>query len=256
MEELPVEVINGAASGRVVLLCEHASNHIPDKYRGLGLSPEDRESHAAWDPGARELTCLLSQELDAVAVMSRVSRLVYDCNRPPEAPSAIPKKSELIEVPGNICLSDELRAARVNEVYAPFCGEVDKVLNARGSDTVIVTIHSFTPVFFGKPRAVEIGLLHDDDTRLVDAMLEQANLVPDRRIERNEPYGPQDGVTHSLKLHALTRGMANVMIEVRNDLMRNREGVVKVAEEVLSLLLPAMKKIVHMEKKHEQNDNI
>ena len=243
MDQSPVEILNPDGAGRVVLLCEHASARIPAEYNGLGLSDADRLSHAAWDPGARDLTLLLSQALDAPVVASTVSRLVYDCNRPPEAASAMPEKSERIEVPGNVGLSQPQRDARTAAIYDPFCAAVAKVLDGRGSDTVVVTVHSFTPVYFGQPRAVELGLLHDEDSRLVDAMLTQVDQISGRSIARNEPYGPQDGVTHSLRLHAISRGLANVMIEVRNDLLRSDEQVATVADEILALLRPAMQEI-------------
>ena len=242
-----VEILNPDGRGRVVLLCEHASNHIPAEYDALGLSSEAQVSHAAWDPGARALTVLLSEALDAPAVMSRVSRLVYDCNRPPEAPGAMPEKSELIEVPGNKDLSQAAREARTRAVYEPFCKAVSAVLDARNRDAVVVTIHSFTPVYFGQARAVEMGLLHDEDSRLVDAMLEQAHRLGHRRIARNDPYGPEDGVTHSLKRHALSRGLANVMVEIRNDLIKTQDDVATLADEVLTLLHPALDNMALME---------
>ncbi|MDA7965226.1 N-formylglutamate amidohydrolase [Ruegeria sp.] len=239
----PVEILNPTGKGRVVVLCEHASNRIPDEYDGLGLAEADRTSHAAWDPGARALSLALSRALDAPVVASTVSRLVYDCNRPPEAASAMPEKSELIAVPGNVGLTQAQRDARTAAVYDPFCAAVARVLDTRGPDTVVVTVHSFTPVYYGKLRAVELGLLHDDDSRLVDAMLNHVDRIPHRRTERNQPYGPADGVTHSLRLHALSRGLANVMIEVRNDLMRTDEQVATMATDILALLEPALKDI-------------
>ncbi|NVO56302.1 N-formylglutamate amidohydrolase [Rhodobacteraceae bacterium B1Z28] len=243
MNLAPVEITNPNGAGRVVLLCEHASAYMPPECQALGLSDADQLSHAAWDPGARALTLALSQALDAPAVASTVSRLVYDCNRPPEAASAMPEKSELIEVPGNIGLSQTQRDARVAAIYTPFCAAVSEVLDNRGPDTILVTVHSFTPVYLGKPRTVEVGLLHDEDSRLVDAMLDHVDRVSGVRVERNEPYGPMDGVTHSLRLHALSRGLANVMIEVRNDLLRSDAQVATVAREVLALLEPAMQDI-------------
>lgn len=239
----PVEILNQTGQGRVVLLCEHASHRIPPEFCGLGLSDADRLSHAAWDPGARNLTLELSKALDAPVVASTVSRLVYDCNRPPEAASAIPEKSELIAVPGNVGLTQAQRDARKVVAYDPFCAAVSKVVNQRRADTVIVTVHSFTPVYFGTPRTVELGLLHDEDSRLVDAMLNYVERIPHRRTERNEPYGPADGVTHSLRLHALSRGLPNVMIEVRNDLLRANEQITAMAKEILALLQPALNDI-------------
>lgn len=242
-----VDVWNATGSGEVLVLCEHASNHIPARYEGLGLSEEDRISHAAWDPGALAVAKGLSAALDAPLVASCVSRLVYDCNRPPEAPSAMPAKSELIEVPGNRNLDAAARAERVATVYDPFCAAVAKVIadrKAAGRETMLVTIHSFTPVYYGSPRSVEIGILHDDDTRLADAMLDAAPALPHRQVERNAPYGPQDGVTHSLVLHGQDNGLANVMIEIRNDLLRTPEQETTMTEELLCLLRPALATLV------------
>ncbi|MEW2915264.1 N-formylglutamate amidohydrolase [Leisingera sp. JC11] len=238
-----VEVVNRNGTSPVLLLCEHASSNIPARYDGLGLREADRLSHAVWDPGARAVALHMSNALNAPVVASRVSRLVYDCNRPPEAASAMPEKSELVEVPGNFRLSAEDRQERVDTVYVPFCRTVSEVIQARkdaGQETILVTMHSFTPVYFGQHRAVEIGILHDDDSRLADAMLAAAPALPHRRVERNEPYGPADGVTHSLKLHGLAHGLANVMIEIRNDLVATPEQEEAMAEEMLTLLRPAL----------------
>ena len=95
-------------------------------------------------------------------------------------------------------------------------------------------------VYYGQQRAVEIGILHDDDAAMADAMLASAQALPHRRVERNQPYGPQDGVTHSLKIHGLAHGLANVMIEVRNDLLCTPEDEAAIAEELLTLIRPAM----------------
>lgn len=238
-----VEVINPQGAGGVLLLCEHASSHIPARYDGLGLDAMARESHAAWDPGALALALHLSQALDAPLVASRVSRLVYDCNRPPEAEGAMPAKSERIEVPGNRNLTPEQRAERTETVYRPFCATVSDVIAARqeaGRPTVLITVHSFTPVYHGVPRDTEIGILHDSDSRMADAMLAGASQLPHRRIARNDPYGPEDGVTHSLKLHGIAHGLANVMIEVRNNLLADEAGVAALAEELMTLIAPAL----------------
>lgn len=245
-QEAAVEVVNRGGAGPVLILCEHASSRIPARYNGLGLQEGDRLSHAAWDPGARGTALHMSKALDAPLVASRVSRLVYDCNRPPEAASAMPEKSELVEVPGNKCLTAGQRAERVRTVYQPFCQAVEDVLAERaaaGLQTAIVTMHSFTPVYYGQPRGVEIGILHDDDSRLADAMLAAAPSLPGRTVARNEPYGPQDGVTHSLRLHGQARGLASVMIEIRNDLLATGADEDAMADEVLSLLRPALRAI-------------
>ena len=241
--EAAVEVVNPSGTGPVVLLCEHASAHIPADYRDLGLSEAARLSHAAWDPGALQLARHLSARLDAPLIAGGMSRLVIDCNRPPEAPSAIPERSELIEVPGNRNISEADRARRIETVYLPFCRAVAGVLEARQARrqaTALVTVHSFAPIYFGRPRPVEIGILHDSDSRLADAMLEQADRIAGRRIERNSPYGPEDGVTHSLKIHGIAKGLRNVMIEVRSDLLTSADEQAGLAGELLTMLTPAL----------------
>ena len=239
----PVETHNADGIGAVVLLCEHASRYIPDAFDDLGLAKDVRCSHVAWDPGAFGVALGLSNALDAPLIAGTVSRLLYDCNRPPEAASAIPVRSEVFDIPGNVGLTNGQKQQRADAIYHPFCQAITDLLaarKARGQDTVIVTLHSFTPLYFGKPRAVEIGILHDSDTRLADAMMAAATNLPGRQVERNAPYGPQDGVTHSLKLHGFANGLANVMLEIRNDLLGSPKDEAAMTQEILSLLRPAL----------------
>ncbi|MFN3636328.1 MAG: N-formylglutamate amidohydrolase, partial [Rhizobium rhizophilum] len=218
-----VALENATAGSGIVLVCEHASSLLPASAGDLGLSPEALSSHIAWDPGALAIARRLAERLDGVLVHQRFSRLIYDCNRPPESPAAMPEKSEIYEIPGNRELSPAERYARTAALYIPFHDRVSNEisrLEGEGRRPVVVTVHTFTPVYFGNPREVEIGILHDADSRLADAMLDAAADSP-YRVERNSPYGPEDGVTHTLRLHALPQGFANVMIEVRNDLVRD-----------------------------------
>ena len=223
----------------LLIICEHASRTLPERYGDLGLSKDARESHIAWDPGALAVARGISAALDATLVSQRFSRLIYDCNRPPEAPGAMPEKSEIYPIPGNQNLGAEERKARTEALYIPFHDAVRGLIaerKARGQETVVVTIHSFTPVFNGKPRAVELGILHDADSRLADEMLTAAADAPLYKTERNEPYGPQDGVTHTLILHGVSNGFRNVMIEVRNDLIKDDAGQGVMADYLSGLL--------------------
>jgi predicted N-formylglutamate amidohydrolase len=217
LRDAGVEVLNAQAASSIVIVCEHASAYIPKEFNALGVSRDARESHIAWDPGAMAVATHMARYLGTVLVASRVSRLVYDCNRPPEAPDAMPARSERTDVPGNVDLPTAQKAQRVARYYEPFRATLAEVIAQRAAP-VLVTIHSFTPVFHGAPRDVEIGVLHDSDSRLADAMLRDTAHVP-WTVRRNEPYGPKDGVTHTLKEHALEQGHLNVMLEVRNDLI-------------------------------------
>ncbi|KXG86165.1 N-formylglutamate amidohydrolase [Agrobacterium bohemicum] len=237
-EAAPVVVENPLGKGRVLLVCEHASHTLPASFGTLGLSDDVLESHIAWDPGALAVARLLSASLDATVIYQNYSRLIYDCNRPPESPSAMPATSEIYDIPGNANLSEAERFARTAALYIPFHDRISDLVAARDS-VVLVTMHSFTPVYHGKRRDVEIGLLHDVDARLVDAMLDHVE-SENFQVERNQPYGPEDGVTHTLRLHALPNGLLNVMIEVRNDLIQNEEGQRAAADFLSELLIKAI----------------
>ncbi|XUY25937.1 N-formylglutamate amidohydrolase [Agrobacterium sp. rho-8.1] len=238
-EAEPVVVENPLGKGRVLLVCEHASHTLPARFGTLGLSEKVRTSHIAWDPGALAVTRLLSRSLDATVIYQNYSRLIYDCNRPPESPSAMPVTSEIYDIPGNAGLSEAERFARTASLYIPFQTRVSELVAIR-DNIVLVTMHSFTPVYHGKRREVEIGLLHDADTRLVDAMLDHTE-GGDFKVERNQPYGPEDGVTHTLRLHALPNGLLNVMIEVRNDLIADEVGQGVMADYIAKLLRQSLK---------------
>lgn len=212
------KITNPDGSSSVVLVCEHATQFVPAEFDGLGLSPKDRDSHAAWDPGALGVARALSHVLDAILIEGAVSRLVFDCNRLPEAEDGTPSQSEIIRIPGNEDLTPEARQRRVDAVYEPFHAAVD-VAATEVEAPLIVTLHSFTPVYHGVPRDVEIGILHDVDLRLADAMLDRAAAHTTRIVQRNAPYGPRDGVTHTLQRHGTLQYRPNVMIELRNDLI-------------------------------------
>ncbi|MGE0007407.1 MAG: N-formylglutamate amidohydrolase [Parvibaculaceae bacterium] len=238
-----VIVVNENGPSPVVLVCEHAGKVIPRSLGSLGLQPEDLTRHIAWDIGAEAVARGLAQALDAPLVLQRYSRLVYDCNRPPDTPDAMPAVTETTRVPGNEHLTPEGRLARILDIYRPFHDEVARLLDeraARGLASFFVTIHSFTPVYKGVRRMLDLGVLHDRDTRLADRLIASFGRMKDVAVRRNEPYGPQDGVCHTLNLHAETRGLPYAMLEIRNDLIAEAAGQRQWTERIAGALFEAM----------------
>ncbi len=160
----PVAIVNEGGGGDIVLLCEHASSHLPEEYGGLGLPLEQLRRHIAWDVGAATVTRWLSQLLDAPAFLGTYSRLLIDLNRPLDAPDSIPTISEGIAIPGNIDLEAAEIARRVEAIFTPYHRRVTAHLDrcaAERRPTRLVSIHSFTPVFFGVSRPWHAGVLFD-----------------------------------------------------------------------------------------------
>lgn len=238
----PALVENRGASGPMLFVCEHASRVFPPEFGRLGLSEAEAEAHIAWDPGALGLARGLAARLQGGLVHAPVSRLVYDCNRPPDAPGAIAERSEVYAIPGNAGLSAAERLKRVETVYLPFhrglAAEIARRITL-GPAPVVVTIHSFTPVWFGQPRAVEFGVIHDADPRLARAVVAEA-AATGLRTELNAPYAAADGVTHTLRLQASPYGLLNVMLEIRNDLIATQAAEAAMAERLAPVLARAV----------------
>src|SRR3954469_8335116 len=217
----PTMIENKDGKGPILIVCDHASNAIPEELNNLGLGATELRRHIAWDPGAWELSRALSRRLDAALVGSAISRLVIDCNREPGVFDSIPVTSEDTNIPGNAALTQEARAWRERAIYEPFHAAIDNALHVRSERgaVAIVAVHTYTPVFKGRHRPWHVGILFDKDRRLADPVLAALRAAGDLVVGENEPYRPEDRVYHTLDRHAQSRGLASIMIEIRNDLV-------------------------------------
>lgn len=243
----PVAAIeNAQGCSPILLICEHASNHLPSRYGTLGLGDVERQSHIAWDPGALGVAAGLSRLLDAPLVHATVSRLVLDLNRDPSVADSITAVSESTTIPGNQNLDATERSRRAREVYEPFHNAIDSFVAARlaaGTLRAVVSIHSFTPVYKGIARPWDIGLIFNRDERFardVEAGLLREDALT---VGMNEPYSPADRVFHTLERHAERRGLAPLMIEIRNDLIRTQDGQASWANRLAPLLREGLRAV-------------
>jgi predicted N-formylglutamate amidohydrolase len=228
-----VRVTNPDGQGIYVFTCDHAANFVPAKFGTLGLSAEEFSRHIAWDPGALPVARRLAELLDAPLIETCISRLVLDCNRPLDAPDLIPPVSETTEIPGNAGLTPAERDERIALCWRPFHDAVDLVIEerlARGQETRLVSVHSFTPVYKGRTRPWHIGIIHDDDTRLSAPLITALEQIEGCVVGANEPYSPADRVYLTLERHARSRGLPCAMIEIRNDEISDGPGQNRWAE--------------------------
>lgn len=213
-------ILRPSATGRFVLLCDHASNHIPDEYANLGLAESDLTRHIAWDIGAAGVTESLSEQLNAPAVLGSVSRLVIDCNRQPDHPTLIPETSDGTPIPGNVALGPAETAARIERWFVPYHNAVAAVLSeraARGAESVVIAIHSMAPALAGQARPWPIALSSHTDRRLTDPVLAALRAPGDIPVGDNEPYCIDPTVDYSIPCHALSRGLLHLQVEFRQD---------------------------------------
>ncbi len=240
------------APAGLVVICEHASNALPEGYPqlggDLGLSDAARLSHAAYDIGAaglaRGLAARLAPETGgALLVTAPLSRRAYDLNRAPDHPGAMPPRSEIHDIPGNRDLTPADRLARTEAICLPFhaslAAEIARLV-ALGRRPALIAVHSFTPVYHGETRRVEFGVIHDEDPTLSLAVIEAAQ---GRGLETrlNEPYSAAGDVTHTIRLHAVPLRLPNTMLEIRNDLIADAPAQKAIAERLAPILTQALR---------------
>jgi predicted N-formylglutamate amidohydrolase len=233
---------NGA--GPILFVCDHASNAIPEVHANLGLSLEQRADHIAWDPGAAGVTEALSDLLDCPAILARASRLLIDCNRHPADVDAIPEISETTSIPGNGNLSPDEVAARIEAYHTPFHAAIDQTRAELGPQIrAVVSLHSYVPVFHGQQRPWHLGLVYNADRRMADVVREGLSIDPDLVIGDNEPYSGQDRFYYTLNRHGQAHGLACLMIEIRNDLIKFPSDQTAWAKILAPMLVKALAKI-------------
>lgn len=234
-------VIENAEGAGPVIVCEHAGRRIPRALGTLGLADEQLSRHYMWDIGALYLARALAGRLDAPLIHQPYSRIVCDCNRRPDVPSFIPLAGEGEAVPGNQNLDEASRGERIEGIWRPFHDSVARFLDARaGQPTALVTVHSFTPVFFAKPRRWIAGVLHDRDQKLAPATLSALREVHGDLIGDNEPYAMSREDDYTVPVHGEDRGLPSVEIEVRNDLISDPAGIEGWADTLAQALRPGL----------------
>ena len=223
----PVVVENPDGVGPIAIVCDHASNRIPAEYASFGFEEDALQTHIAWDPGALAVARLLAADLDAPLVWPDVSRLVIDCNRAADVPSLIVTESEGRKVEANRGLSDEERKRRLDTIHGAYHAAIEACLARRQAAhmlTSLIAIHSYTPVFLGKARPWQVGILFDDDRRLADVLIGALKADRALTVGINEPYSPVDHVYYTVARHARPRDLPAAMIEIRNDEIGDEAG--------------------------------
>ena len=234
----PVEEIAGDPATGILLLCDHASNALPAAYGTLGLPPAELARHIGWDIGAAAVTRGLARRLGAPAVMTTFSRLLIDPNRGEDDPTLVMRLSDGAVVPANADHSPAERAARLDGFHRPYHAAIAARLDAfaaAGVVPMIVSMHSFTPAWKGRPRPWQVGILWDRDPRLAVPLIAALAADPALVVGDNEPY---DGALRgdTLHRHGTERGLAHALVEIRQDLIADAAGAEAWADRLAPIL--------------------
>ena len=238
-EEIPpVHEDNTKGRSPFLLTSDHYGRAIPRNLGDLGLAESELTRHIAWDIGIAGVADALSKHLDAHLIAQRYSRLVIDCNRPPQAASSIPRLSEATAIPGNEGLAREAAEARRKAIFEPYHARIRETIDARlrdGVPTVLVSLHSFTPVYAGIARPWHIGTLYNRDSKLPPLLLKLLRAQPGLVVGDNEPYAVSDATDYTIPVHGEARGLMNSGIEIRQDLIADPAGQAQWADRLASV---------------------
>ncbi len=237
-----VMVENPDGAGSFAIVCDHASNRIPAEYQSFEFANDALQTHIAWDPGALPVARHLSATLDAPLLWPDVSRLVIDCNRAADASSLIVTESEGRPVPANVGLGEGERSRRLEFIHAPYHAAIDVCLKRRmasGRATTLIAIHSFTPIYLGRSRPWQIGIVFGEDRRMADLLIGGLRTDPSLNVGINEPYSPADQVYYTVERHAGPRELPAAMVEIRNDEIRDDAGQRRWADRLAKILVRA-----------------
>ncbi len=237
------ELFGAEAKFPLLLACDHASAHIPAELNALGVAPEHLTDHIAWDIGAGAVALELGQLLSVPVIEACHSRLVVDCNRNLDDPSAFPAVSDEVPVPGNAGLSAEERQSRANAFYWPYhhgvrdqLRQLEKLVSA----PALIAVHSFTPEMNGFMRPWHLGALWDKDNRIAAPLMEHFESHPDILIGDNEPYSGRHPADFTLDHHAEAEGLPHLGLEIRQDLISDKAGVKYWADILAEALTPIL----------------
>ena len=225
---------------KLLIIADHASNYIPNKYNNLHLAKRDIFTHRAYDLGVRDLAIILSNKLNSQLVLGEYSRLLIDCNRDVSDPTLISAISDRKLIFGNIKISKKEKIYRINKMYKPYHEKIKKRILEENIN-LIISLHSFNPIFKEKKRFLKYGILSNQDRRfsnlIIDELKKKKNFVGD-----NEPYkGSLIGDT--LYKHALKKGIHHTLIEIRNDLLSNAKKIDQVSKLMYRVINNSIKSL-------------
>jgi predicted N-formylglutamate amidohydrolase len=235
----PFSIINANGPSEFLLVGDHAGRAIPEWLGTMGLSDEDRKRHIAWDLGVDALGSRLARSLDAVFIAQAYSRLVVDCNRHPASPDIMALVSDGTCIAGNVDLTPEERSARITSIHTPYHQAISREIARRtekGQPTVLIALHSFTPVMNHFVRPWDIGVLHDGGRDVFAlALLEQLRQAGGMVVGANEPYH-MDATDYAVPFHAFTHDLLYAELEVRQDQLATHDDIERWSKRLARLL--------------------
>lgn len=234
----PVTVLNGDLSRGLLIVADHAKADLPAAYGTLGLGRSEFERHIAFDIGIEGVARRLHALLNIPVVMANYSRLLIDPNRGEDDPTLVMRVSDGALIPDNAYIVQDEITRRIELYHRPYHGairhEIERFFAAE-IVPILLSLHSFTPLWRGVQRPWHTGVLWDQDPRFVTPFLAALRADQSMIVGDNEPYtGKLKG--DCMYRHGTRLGLSHALLEIRQDLIANSEGQAEWAERLGGLL--------------------
>ena len=225
---------------RILFIADHASNYIPDTLNNLGLTKNQINTHISFDLGIKDLCISLSKSFNAKYIVGDHSRLLIDLNRGISDPTLIPVIVDKKVIPRNINLSDYEKRKRVLRIYKKYHDDIRKIIK-RDNINILISLHSFNPIFKNKKRNIHFGILSNQDRKLSEVILNEMRRRK-IRVGDNEPY-KGNLIGDTMHKHGLQNHMHHSLIEVRNDLLSSSTKINRVSVLLKEIIDESIKRI-------------
>jgi len=221
----------------IVITCEHASNALPD---GYDWTENDRtyfaDQHWGYDPGSLDMATHLAKELKCVLVYSLYSRLLADVNRTIAGQDLFRKggDGQIIDLNKDITYEEEQnRIIKYHHTYYSALREVSIKIDP----LYVFSVHSFTPLYEGQPRSLEVGILVNYSFDLAEKINEVFQ-KEGHNVAVNEPYDGRQGLAtlEALLFAKYPVRRQGVEFEFRNDLLLDPKTSKKLKDDALVAL--------------------
>jgi len=225
-------------NNQVVITCEHAFNTLPDEYSWTDHDQRHfKNEHWGVDIGAFEMANALAADLKCVFVHTIYSRLLIDCNRSIISDTLFRKSGDGEEVDLNKDLTYQEEQKRIKTYYLPYY-EALREISSKVNPTHILSIHSFTPMYEGQKRSIEIGVLYGHESTEFALGINDGINNKGYRSEANKPYDGTVavGALRSLIFAKSSEKRSGITFEFRNDILSNREKFSKLRDTTVEVV--------------------
>lgn len=228
MSRLPYRVLGEPRRGGILVIGDHASNHVPADIQ-LGIEDKLINDHIAWDIGVAGVSEAMVGAGNFAAYLGNVSRLVVDLNRYADEPGAIPAISDGIFIPGNQ-IGEDARRQRIDAYHKPYHDYLAQILTTT-RPSLILSLHSFTPQLESRKdeeRPWEIGILYNEQeaaSKVAIGYLQAKGLMVGDQL----PYSGKL-LNATMNRHAEGNDIPYIGVEMRQDLVSDAQGQERFAQ--------------------------